>query len=381
MRRVERTWVIEHHDPDPIGAIEAIVESRGRSAQSRDGGWAIMLSYELGGVIEPKAASGHVSASGFPAAVVQRWTLDDRASAEVASGSFALGVLRSSMGREGYMDVVERTKAYIAAGDIYQANIAHHLSGDFSGSAAACFAALAESARPRYGAMISFAHRGNRHCVCSISPELFLEYDPGTRLVRTQPMKGTRSQGGGNEAALRESPKDRAELDMITDLMRNDLGRVCALGSVRVLDPRRIEPHGSGVLQASSIIEGRMREGAGLGAMLRACFPPGSVTGAPKVRAMQIIAELEGRARDPYCGSLLMLEDSGALRASVAIRTAHIWGKPGPQSADHVLDGRFVYPVGAGLVADSDPAEEWGETLTKAGVLGVALGANLDPKG
>ena len=189
-------------------------------------------------------------------------------------------------------------------------------------------------------------------------------------------MKGTRPVGS-DARELRDAPKDRAELDMITDLMRNDLGRVCDLGSVRVVDPRHIEAHGSGVLQASSVIEGTLRADQSLTDILRATFPPGSVTGAPKVRAMQIIAELEARPRGPYCGSLLCVRDDGVLEASVAIRTAHIVGVPDPDSPVGILAGKLDYPVGAGIVADSDPASEWSETLTKAQVLRDAVGAEL----
>ena len=193
-------------------------------------------------------------------------------------------------------------------------------------------------------------------------------------------MKGTRP-GGGDHAELRDSVKDRAELDMITDLMRNDLGRICTLGSVRVKDPRSIESHQSGVIQASSRIEGQLRSGVGLGEIIRAVFPPGSVTGAPKVRAMQIIDELEHQPRSPYCGSMLLLDDAGAMHASVLIRTTHIWGGIDPEVSDGILNGRFSYPVGAGVVADSDSAEEWAETLVKAAILDKALGIDLDELG
>jgi len=111
--------------------------------------------------------------------------------------------------------------------------------------------------------------------------------------------------------------------------------------------------------------------------LIRATFPPGSVTGAPKVRAMQIINQLEARPRGCYCGSLLTLDEHGGFVASVAIRTAHIWGDSSPNSPDSIRDGQFSYPVGAGIVADSDPCEEWEETRTKAEILARALGARI----
>jgi anthranilate/para-aminobenzoate synthase component I len=177
-------------------------------------------------------------------------------------------------------------------------------------------------------------------------------------------MKGTRPAHADPDE-LRDSPKDRAELNMIVDLMRNDLGRVCEFGSLRVTDPRTIERHGSGVLQATATIQGRLRESSDLSDVLTACFPPGSVTGAPKVRAMQIIDEIEARDRGAYCGSVLVLDDSGAFVSSVGIRTAHI------------ANGVLSYSAGAGIVADSVPEDEWAETLTKAEILATALGVDL----
>ncbi len=380
--RVVRTWVIEATDPDPVGTIEHLIEAFPRQSQSaRAAGWLVMLSYELGRVIEPKAQGLGASPTepgvsrAFPLAVVQRWEACSHPNSG-QTGSYRIGALGSSMGRDRYIAAVERTQAYIRSGDLYQANIAHHLQGSFSGCASACFADLIRVAEPRLGSMMIFEHRGIRHAIGSISPELFLSYDPSTRIIRTEPMKGTRPIES-DKAELYDSIKDRAELDMITDLMRNDLGRVCTLGSVKVVDSRKIEAHRSGVLQASSAIEGRLADGVGFGQIIGATFPPGSVTGAPKVRAMQILDELEGRARDSYCGAMVVLDDRGAFKGSVSIRTTHIWGEIDPDAPSLIRNGRFVYPVGAGVVADSDPASEWGETLTKAAILGRALGAEL----
>jgi anthranilate/para-aminobenzoate synthase component I len=373
------TWVVDRDALDPIRAIEEIIAGAHPIESNHDSGWVIMLSYELGRRIEPKAhhQTPHLdTTTSFPLAVVQRWVGDELEQGN-ESTDYQLGPVRSSMGRKGYIDAVERTLAYIRAGDIYQANIAHHLDAPFSGSVTACFTDLTEGADPRFGAMMCFDHEGTRHAICSISPELFLEYDPQTRLIRTEPMKGTRPIGA-DVSELRESIKDRAELDMITDLMRNDLGRVAALGSVRVTNHRHIDSHRSGVLQASSSVEGRLAAGNGFGEILRATFPPGSVTGVPKVRAMQIIDELEVQPRNAYCGSMLVLDDHGAIKASVSIRTAHIWGDIDPDQPDVIHNGHFNYAVGAGVVADSDPEAEWAETLTKASVLGSALGIKLD---
>jgi len=377
------TWVIDRDASDPIRAIEEIIAGARPFESNQDSGWIIMLSYELGRRIEPKAhhQTPHLDNTlldttlSFPLAVVQRWVGDELEQGN-ESTDYQLGPVRSSMGRQGYIDAVERTLAYIRAGDIYQANIAHHLDAPFSGSVSACFSDLAVGADPRFGAMMCFDHEGTRHAICSISPELFLEYNPETRIIRTEPMKGTRPIGA-DVSELRESIKDRAELDMITDLMRNDLGRVSALGSVRVTNHRHIDSHRSGVLQASSSVEGRLAAGNGLGEILRATFPPGSVTGVPKVRAMQIIDELEAQPRNAYCGSMLVLDDCGAIKASVSIRTAHIWGDIDPDQPDVIYNGHFNYAVGAGVVADSDPEAEWAETLTKAAVLHSVLGIEI----
>ena len=391
---VRGTWIIEQASGDPISQIESIISGYQPKPTEQQAGWLIMLGYELGQSIEPKACAGHDRASrcsDFPLAVIQRWVakvvddcsddgsdeeLEDQLGDALGVGGFEIGQLESSMGRAGYVQAVERVKSYISDGDIYQANIAHQLQGSFSGSVRECFWALSNHAQPRVGSMMRFEYRGVRHAVLSISPEVFVEFDPRTRVLSSEPMKGTRPIHS-DVAELRDSVKDRAELDMITDLMRNDLGRVCELGSVRVVDPRRIEPHRSGVLQAVSRVEGRLRDGFGIAEIIRGTFPPGSVTGTPKIRAMQVIDELEGRDRNPYCGSMILLDDNGRVRSSVSIRTAHIWGEGVAGEPDLIRNGQFVYSVGAGIVADSDPESEWAETLLKAGILRDALGLDL----
>ena len=343
--------------------------------QTRGCAWAMLLGYELGGWCEPHARSVVPDPLGFPLCVLMRLG-DPVQDHDGDRGEYALGRAGSSTGRARYVQQVERVRAYIGAGDIYQANIAHHLSCKFDGDPLACAQDLQRGAEPRYGATMRFEHRDLSHTICSVSPELFVRLDRPSGRIETEPMKGTRSIDG-DAAELEQSPKDRAELNMITDLMRNDLGRVCRLGSVRVSQARKIEPHASGVIQASSVIEGLLREGIGIGALIRAIFPPGSVTGAPKVRAMQIIDELEQRPRRSYCGSMMHIDERGNIEASVCIRTAHIWGEAGASGPARITNGQFVYPVGAGIVADSDPESEWQETLVKAGVLRTALGLDL----
>lgn len=258
------------------------------------------------------------------------------------------------MGRAGYEHAVARTVELIRAGDIFQANIAHALEARFEGSSRELFARLIEAAAPWYGAYLE----SPSETVVSISPELFLEADFVSGRVTTRPIKGTRP--AGSAASLAASGKDQAELVMIVDLMRNDLGRVCEFGSIRVEEPRDIEPH-AGVVHGVATVSGRLRAGVSPGDLVRAAFPPGSVTGAPKIRAMQVIDELETFERGVYCGSIGMLSDCGRAAWSVAIRTATIAG------------GVLRYPVGAGIVEESDPAAEWEETLHKAGAFAAVL--------
>ena len=277
---------------------------------------------------------------------------------------YRLGAFTSDLGRVGYERIVGRGLGAIAAGDVYQVNLAHRLSAPFEGSTRAFFASLLERTGAVHGAYLELPGKHGPTAVCSASPELFLRVDAGSRRVTTRPMKGTRPISADPEE-LRASEKDRAELNMITDLMRNDLGRVCAFGSVSVDEARTIEAHAESVWQATSTVTGTLREAVTHADLIRATFPPGSVTGAPKIRAMQLIAELERSGRGYYCGSAGWLDESGNLELNVAIRTAQI-----VTLADGSRELR--YHAGAGIVADSEPGAEWEETLSKAGVLGTA---------
>ncbi len=348
------------------------------------GGWIGSIGYGLGTEFEPTARSEHKESEArsrgwlarCDAALVRdescgEWfgvgvsdgavdrLLATHARSRVHSAPYRIGAFRSAQGQASYEGAVARAIEYIRAGDIFQANIAHELCASFEGSSRAAFASLVRSGAPAYGAYLEPPPGvADRRVVCSISPELFLDADFASRTVRTRPIKGTRSGGDPRLAQdLRESEKDAAELAMIVDLMRNDLSRVCDVGSVRVDEPRGFERHGGGsVLHAVATVSGRMRAGVGFAQLLRATFPPGSVTGAPKIRAMQIIDELEPFSRGAYCGAVGFVSDSGIARLSVAIRTATI----------DTARGEIVYPVGAGIVADSDPSLEWEETLVKA---------------
>lgn len=344
------------------------------------GGWIGWIGYDAGSTLEPAVGAGR-SGGAFPLAEfvrVDRAIIHDRHTgtwktlggcawplAAAVDRGFTAGPLRSRVGRAAYTAAAARAIEYIRAGDVYQVNLTHALEGEFCGSSRGLFAALVKSARPWFGAYIESDEQDRRRAILSLSPEQFLRFDPGTRMLETCPMKGTRPPEAAVE--LETSAKEQAELAMIVDLMRNDLGRVCELGSVRVATPRTIERHAAGgILQATARVTGRLAPGRSLGDALALTLPGGSITGVPKVRAMQIIDELEHHARGVYCGCIGFVSDSGHAAFNIAIRTAVIDKSPGPGGFSR---GTLSYGVGAGIVADSDPAREWEETLQKAGIL------------
>jgi para-aminobenzoate synthetase component I len=314
--------------------------------------------------------TGHWHAAGDPAS---RAALPELHAPRIPAPAFTLSTLRSTTGRDRFVRQVEAAQQHIQAGDIYQVNLAHILEGRFTGSARSFFSAVLASAQPRYSAYLEF----DGGAIVSGSPELFLEIQPAGRIV-TRPMKGTRP--AHRQAELDASDKERAELTMIVDLLRNDLGRVCSPGSVKVESLRGIERHGCGtgeLAQAVATVSGQL-EGASLAQVLRAVLPAGSVTGAPKLRAIQILANLEPERRGAYCGVIGYIGDDGRLGLSVAIRTAVIGGvvRLGEVEGQATLR----YGVGAGIVADSRPDEEWAETVAKAGWL-LGLSAQPDADG
>jgi len=371
------------------------------------GGWIGALSYDLGRVIEPTAAhtSRAPASDDWPLVVLLRcprayihdalsgtwhWVaLDDEPPRDTAawvsgdSRMISSAIASTDTGQTGYTRAVTTAINLIRDGHAFQVNLAHQLVARFGGSPRRLMADLLTSAAPGFGAYLELGPPNRLDAaLCSISPELFLDVDFLARTVLTRPIKGTRAaaEAAGREA-LAGSAKDRAELAMIVDLMRNDLGRVCAFGSVRVADARSIERHGpdrdhiadSGALyHASATITGHLRDGVGLGELMRATFPPGSVTGAPKIRAMQIIDELEVGRRGPYCGCIGFVSEHSRSTWNVAIRTALLACEPGSTVSD--ASGTLTYPVGAGIVADSDPESEWHETMAKAAMFLKALG-------
>jgi para-aminobenzoate synthetase component 1 len=273
----------------------------------------------------------------------------------------AVGEAESGMTREQYIAGVRKALNYIAAGDIYQVNLSHRLSHRFEGSPFALFSALRAVSSSFYGAYLNCGD----HVVISSSPELFLRQRG--RMIETRPIKGTRPRGrdAQEDQVLKEdlirSAKEAAELTMIVDLERNDLGRVCEYGSVEVTQHRYVEELPA-LFHTVSTVRGRLREGTSAVDILQATFPGGSISGCPKIRAIEIIDELEPVRRHVYTGAIGFI-GADDLRLSVAIRTMT------------VARGRVYYHVGSGIVADSDPALEYEETLQKAAGMRLAIEA------
>ncbi len=361
--------------------------------QERTGRWIGYLGYELGRQFEPAAASSsgdptrRAGDRGWPQAEFgwcpDALLFDNESRVWYAAGSpaisldshrtrspssFSAGVLTSSVTPDAYLSTVARTIEYIAAGDIFQANLTHRLTAPFEGSTRRlCLEAMAASGA-WYGAYLELP--GGR-CLLSMSPELFLDVDATTRRVVTRPIKGTRPATAAPEELL-GSAKDAAELNMIVDLMRNDLGRVCEFGSVRVPRARTIETYPT-VHHGVGEVTGLLRPDVTLLDVLAATFPAGSVTGAPKIRAMQIIDELEPVGRGPYCGAIGLISAAGRTVLNVAIRTMVLTGER-PGGSWGRLRGLLDYGVGGGIVADSLPAAEYRETMDKAQILRRVLG-------
>ena len=267
-------------------------------------------------------------------------------------------------GGTGHVSAIDDCRERIAAGEIFQANLCLRLEAEWKGDPLDLFARTAGTLEPRHGGVIA----GPWGAVCSLSPELFLRRRG--REVVTEPIKGTAPRTAGlgpadaSRAALASSLKDRAENVMIVDLMRNDLGRVCEYGSIEV--PTLNEPRQApGVWHLVSTVRGRLRPDAGDSDLLRASFPPGSVTGAPKIQAMRVIAELEAGGREAYTGAIGFASPVAGLELNVAIRTLEMSGE------------RIWMGAGGGIVADSVAESELEECFVKARPVIAAAGARL----
>lgn len=371
---------VEVLDGDPFDGIDV---ERLPSGAGFGGGWIGAWGYQLGGLVERLPAPPHrpdpqpLHRIAFYDHVLRRcdgtWWLeslrpdaerDERILQVLAApvpsprphrvGSFAM-----TPSPEGHRSALARTLEHIAAGDIFQANVCARLEASFEGDPLDLFGAGVERLSPAYAAFVD----SPEGTLVSFSPELFLRRTGDD--VLTSPIKGT-APLDTDPAELTASAKDRAENVMIVDLMRNDLGRVCVPGSVRVPAVVRAERHA--VWHLVSDVVGHLDTGVRDSDLLRATFPPGSVTGAPKVRAMEIVGEVEATGREAYTGAIGHVSPAAGLELNVVIRTFEL-----PAGRDRVWLG-----VGGGVVADSTPEGEYAECLMKARPLVEAIGGVLD---
>jgi para-aminobenzoate synthetase component 1 len=272
-----------------------------------------------------------------------------------------LGSLKSNFSRQDYLAAVRRALDYIAAGDVFQVNLSQRLAVRGQPNPLDLYLRLKAASPAPFAAYLQW----DDLAVVSASPELF--YQTWGDQIVTHPIKGTRPRGASAvedarlAAELAGSLKDRAELTMIVDLERNDLGRICQYGSVRVINPLEVQSFAQ-VHHLVADVAGRLRPGVGPIDVLRALFPGGSITGAPKIRAMQIIDELEPNRRSLYTGAIGYLSRGGTSSFNIAIRTVLVEGD------------RVSYQVGGGIVADSQPEAEFQETLDKGRGIRAVLG-------
>jgi len=383
---------------DPFALLDEQPPAADAPAGFVGGGWFGALGYGLGRRIEPVGAPPPVREA-LPTALLAfydhvllldadgRWWFealwtDARAAAlerrlELFGARLRTGVRgprpvatapwRATPASDGHAAAVTACRERIAAGDLFQANLALRLRSTLlDGGPADLFAHGVGALTPDRAAFVG-APEG---AIASLSPELLVARRG--EVVRSAPIKGTRPRAAdpataeGQRSALASSAKDRAENVMIVDLVRNDLGRVCVPGSVAVETLAEVRPH-AGVWHLVSEVTGTLAPGVGDAALVRALFPPGSVTGAPKVAAMDVISALEGVARQVFCGAIGFASPVAGLELSVAIRTFELSG-----------DALWL-DVGGGVVADSDPAGEAAEALAKARPLLAAIGGVLEP--
>ena len=349
--------------PDEVEGVLAQAD-----AARRDGGeLAGYIAYEAGLALEPKLAALAEARSGgagplvwlglfdppthIPAADVPAWLTSH------AKGDGSVGPLEPQLSPGGYAKSFEALQQAIRAGDIYQANLTFPLAGNFTGDPLGLYAVLRPAAQAGYGGVVF----DGSHWLLSLSPELFVSLKG--REAKAKPMKGTRPRMADSEAdramaeELATSVKDKAENLMIVDLMRNDLSRVAEPGSVRVNEPFAIESYPT-VHQMVSVVRAKLKEGEGAVELVRALFPCGSITGAPKIRAMELIDEVETAPRGPYCGAIGRIGADGDAAFNVAIRTLRLTEIENGR-------GKAVLGVGGAIVADSDPRTEWREALLK----------------
>ena len=342
----EPVRLIQAERPQDVPAALAAME-----AARAEGLWlAGWFAYELGYVLEKRLAS--LTPAGGP--LLSFGVFDRPCSARPkAAGRAYAGPLKPEWDVDSYANAFIRVKEYIEAGDVYQANLSFRVNFNFAGDPYALYEELRRSSAAPHCAYIDFFDRRNedRRHILSLSPELFFELT-ADGVATARPMKGTGTRDAGG-AALAASSKDRAENLMIVDLIRNDLGRLAQVGSVAVRDLFAVETYPT-LHTMVSTVTARLKPDMTIATILGALFPCGSVTGAPKIRAMEILRELEASPRRAYCGAIGHFAPDGAARFNVAIRTLTL------------AEGRGQLGIGGGVVQDSRAHSEYAECLLKA---------------
>ncbi|WP_133365944.1 aminodeoxychorismate synthase component I [Qipengyuania sediminis] len=349
--------------------VAAVLAAADAARQAKGGTLAGYIAYEAGLALEPRLAALARPRTGAGGPLVwfgrfanRRTIRADEVPAflrERGEGTASIGPLDPQISRAAYDTAFARLQEAIAAGDIYQANLTLSLAGGFTGDPLALYAALRPAAQAGYGGVVFDGDRW----LLSLSPELLFSLKG--REAKVKPMKGTRPRAAdpATDRALRQelaaSEKDRAENLMIVDLLRNDLARVTDAGSVRVEEAFAVESYPT-VHQMVTTVRARLAEGAGAMDLVTALLPCGSVTGAPKIRAMELIAEVERDPRGPYCGAIGRIDADGDAAFNVAIRTLRL---------TEIENGRGKAELGVGgaIVAGSEADAEWREALMKGG--------------
>jgi len=358
-----RRVIAAHASGEVAGAL-----ARAEAARARGAWVAGYVAYEAGYALEPRLRAlmprrraGPLVLLGVFDGPQEAGPALERAAAE--GRATRMTAPEPMVGRRAYGNAARRVLDYIAAGDCYQVNLTFPMAARLaSGTPLGLYGAFRRTGAVGHGAYVDL---GQGPVVVSRSPELFFRTDAAGR-IETRPMKGTRPRGAdaAEDAALvadlAASVKDRAENLMIVDLLRNDISRLAKVGSVRVPALYAIETYAT-VHQMTSTVEGALEAPAALTALMAALFPCGSITGAPKIRAMEIIREVERHPRGVYCGAVGWMAPDGAAAFSVAIRTLSVTGD------------RIVMNVGGGLTHGSTVPGEWEEALWKARFVNAAV--------
>jgi len=322
------------------------------------------LAYELGYLFEPRLAPLLPDNRQVP--LIRFGAFEAARAGDVPAGDERAVVNRldPAWSLQTYATRFERVRDYIAAGDVYQINLTFPLHGVLDGDPLGLYRVLRKRQPVAHGGVVALGPE----IILSLSPELFFELEGG--VVRSRPMKGTARRGLGPHEDmmiardLKEDEKQRAENLMIVDLLRNDIGRLSRIGTVRVPQLFTVETYNT-LHQMTSTVEGELAGALSIREILAGLFPCGSVTGAPKIRAMEIIRELEATPRGVYCGAIGRIGADGSMRFNVAIRTLTV-----------LPDNRFLLNVGSGLVADSRADTEYEECLLKARFLNDSIGVS-----